>query len=94
MNVCADIELLKAKVPRICPSTAGVPARREGRYLKSILRACYLDLKHFGFPSAPPKANQKCAFTSEQGVTSRGLVGANNRTTDSMFNTALSLVGG
>jgi hypothetical protein len=31
MNVCADIELLKAKVPRICPSTAGVPARREGR---------------------------------------------------------------
>jgi hypothetical protein len=28
MNMCADIELLKAKVPRICPSTEGVPVRR------------------------------------------------------------------
>jgi len=33
-----DIEWLKAKVPRICPSTAGVPARREGRYSKQCDR--------------------------------------------------------
>jgi hypothetical protein len=41
MNACADIQLLKAKVPRICPSTAGVPARREGRYSR-MLRSIYI----------------------------------------------------
>ena len=31
INVCAEIELLKVKVPLICLCTEGVSARREGR---------------------------------------------------------------
>ena len=31
-SVRAESEVLKVKVPLICPSTAGVPALREGRY--------------------------------------------------------------
>ena len=31
-NVCAEIELLKVKVPPICLGTEGVSPRRERRY--------------------------------------------------------------
>jgi hypothetical protein len=30
--VCEESEVLKVKVPLLCPSTEGVPAHREGRY--------------------------------------------------------------
>ena len=36
INVCAEIKLLKVKVPLICLGTQGVSARREGRYLASV----------------------------------------------------------
>ena len=31
IDVCKESDLLKVKVPLICPSTEGVPAPREGR---------------------------------------------------------------
>ena len=37
INVCAEIELLKVKVPLICLCTKGVSARREGRYQTRLL---------------------------------------------------------
>jgi hypothetical protein len=33
INVCEESDLLKVKVPLVRPSTEGVPALREGRYI-------------------------------------------------------------
>jgi hypothetical protein len=39
VHICKGGYLLEVKVPLICPSTAGVPARREGRYETSGIDA-------------------------------------------------------
>jgi hypothetical protein len=43
-------------------------------YLKSTFRAYYLNLQNVAFLSISPIVYLKCAVTSEQGGTSRGLV--------------------
>ena len=35
--MCEESDVLKVEVPLICPSTEGVPALREGRYLETTV---------------------------------------------------------
>jgi hypothetical protein len=36
IRLCEESKVLKVKVPLICPSTVGVPARREGQYRERL----------------------------------------------------------
>jgi hypothetical protein len=47
-----ESEVLKVEVPLICPSTAGVPAHREGRYYNPCLQCGALFVK-FAFEGKP-----------------------------------------
>jgi hypothetical protein len=58
------------------------------------IRGCDLDLYDLGFLSAPPNASRRCAVANEQGGTSRESMNALSRSTDSVCNTTLFLIGG
>jgi hypothetical protein len=63
INVCAEIELLKVKVPLICLGTEGVSPHREGRYTD---QGGYMDgmAQIFGVAVPTPYDNWNCSLPS------------------------------